>query len=259
MIIEVLFPEIANLYGDLQNIEYLKRADESIQVVEDSLVKEPYFINNEPNLIYMGTTTEDGQKLAIEALKLYRERLKELIDKGVYFLFTGNALEILGEKIENKNGFDVEGLGIFPIVSRGDLMKRFNSLYLGDFDRNILCPIKAYEGGKSKSDIIKIVGFKSQFAHSYWTEERPSDFTHVFNTERGIGLNPEIAEEGVRKNNFFGTYLIGPLLILNPYFTISLLNALGLKDARLPFQEDAIKAYEVRVEEYSQPDRGFYY
>ena len=36
--IEVLFPEIANLYGDLENIEYLKKSCPEIEVVHLSLI-----------------------------------------------------------------------------------------------------------------------------------------------------------------------------------------------------------------------------
>ena len=63
---------------------------------------------------------------------------------------------------------------------------------------------------------MKIVGFKSQFTHSYW--EDGTEASPLFMTERGPGLNPEIKEEGIRLNNFMATYVIGPLLILNPPF-----------------------------------------
>lgn len=257
MIIEVLFPEIANLYGDLQNIDYLKRVDESIEIVEDNLVREPYFAKNVPDLIYMGTTTEMGQKLAVEALFPYKERIKELINQGVYFLFTGNAFEILGENINNENGFELDGLGIFPIVTKGNLMKRFNSLYLGNFETENFEKGSAIQ--QTETSTIKIVGFKSQFGHSYWTKNREKKFSHVFDTIRGVGLNPEIMEEGVRINNFLGTYIIGPILVLNPFFTKWLLYKVDNKMYELPFEDAAIKAYNVRVSEYSEPDRGFYY
>ena len=34
--------------------------------------------------------------------------------------------------------------------------------------------------------------------------------------------------EGIHKNNFFGTYLLGPILIRNPYFKDALLKYIGI-------------------------------
>lgn len=240
IIVEILFPEVGNLYGDLQNINYLKRCYEGIEVVESNLADEPYFVNNIPDLIYMGTMSESNQLLVIDKLRPFRDRIIELIDKGTYFLITGNSLEIFGKEINDVNGEHVDCLGIFNTEAKRDMDHRYNSLYLGSFS-------------EFKE---KIVGFKSQFTHSYRINEN-SDC--LFMTKRGPGLNPEIMEEGLRKNNFMATYIIGPILILNPYFTKWLLRELGADSDALEFENDAIKAYEARVKEYSDESRGFYY
>ena len=240
--IEVLFPEVGNLYGDLGNIDYLRRVSDEINIIEDDLVSEPYFLNNTPDLIYMGTMTESSQVLVTEKLRPYTDRIKELIEKGVYFLFTGNAFEVFMERIEDKDSGVTECLGILPAYAKRDMMNRFNSLYLGTYE--------------AEDVDITIVGYKSQFTHGYLTRD---DVRPVFETRRGPGLDPELKGEGIRINNFMGTYIIGPVLVLNPLFTRKLLCELGLKDFRLPFEEDAMKAYEARVEEYSDPNRGFYY
>ena len=240
--IEVLFPEVGNLYGDLGNVDYLKRVSDEINIIEDDLVSEPFFANNIPDLIYMGTMTESSQVLVIEKLRPYKERIQKLIEKGVYFLFTGNAFEVFMERIEDKDTGVTEGLGILPAYAKRDMMNRFNSLYLGTYT--------------SGNEELTIVGYKSQLTHGYLTKD---DVSPVFDTKRGPGLDPELKGEGIRVNNFMGTYIIGPLLILNPLFTRKLLCELGLEDFELPFEKDAIKAYETRVEEYSDPGRGFYY
>ena len=104
---------------------------------------------------------------------------------------------------------------------------------------------------------MKIVGFKSQFTHSYW--EDGTETSPLFMTERGPGLNPEIKEEGIRLNNFMATYVIGPLLVLNPPFARYILQRCGVEDQTLAFEEAAMDAYEDRVKEYSDPNTGFYY
>ena len=238
--VEILFPEAGNLYGDLQNINYLKRCYEGINIVESNLSGEPYFVSNTPDLIYMGTMSESNQILVIEKLRPYISRIRELIDEGVHFLITGNAIEIFGRDVSDVNGEHVDCLNIFSFTAKRDMDHRYNSLYLGEFD-----------GIKEK-----IVGFKSQFTHSYIIN---NDFDHLFMTKRGPGLNPGIKEEGIRKNNFMGTYIIGPLLVLNPYFTKWLLRDLGADSDSLEFEKEAIEAYMERLEEYQDEKRGFYY
>ena len=53
--------------------------------------------------------------------------------------------------------------------------------------------------------------------------------------------------EGVKKNNFYGTYMLGPLLIRNPYFTEYLVEQI-IKQKNIAFEpyidKLEIKAYE---------------
>lgn len=238
MIIEVLYPEVCDLYGELGNIRYLKKSCYQIEIVETGLNDEPMFATAVPDLIYMGSMTEKSQLIVLQRLRKYEERLRELIEKGARFLITGNALEIFGKKITDKDGTMIDCLGIIDTVASRDMMNRFNSLYLGSF-----------EG-------MKIVGYKSQFSRSKW--EPGAEVHGMFITERGPGLDNEIKEEGVRINNFMATYLIGPLLVLNPPFAGYLLKQCGV-DAAPAFEKEAMDAYETRVREFMEPDRGFYY
>jgi len=58
MKIEVLFPEIANLYGDYYNVRYLKECLKECEIIETALTDEPYFNKNKVQMIYLGPTTE---------------------------------------------------------------------------------------------------------------------------------------------------------------------------------------------------------
>ena len=237
MKIEVLFPEICNLYGDLANIKYLKRASNKIEVINTHLNDEPYFVNNKPDLIYMGTMTENSQKIVIEKLEKYKDRIKELIDEGVHFLITGNALEIFGKSIIDEEGNETKCLNIYDTVAKQDMMNRFNSLYVGEFDD------------------LKIVGYKSQFTQSYG--DNSNNF--FMKTLRSVGINPDTDKEGIKINNFYATYVIGPILLLNPLFAKYLLDSIGLKEYKLDFEEEAIEAYNSRLKDYMEPGRGIYY
>ncbi len=252
MKIEVLYPEIANLYGDLANVTYLARSCPEIEVVETHLVDEPLFVSEKPDLIYMGTMTESAQLLVIEVLRKHLEALKARVDDGTLFWITGNALEVFGREIRDASGTTVSCLGLFPTVAKRDMLHRFNSLYLGSFEPG------------DRAAPLTIVGYKSQFTHSYIEANKISaavypDVKPVWITTRGPGLNPDTTEEGLRQNNFLATYVIGPLLVLNPPLAKWTLQKMGVSQPQLAFEDAAMEAYRVRVQEYSDPDTGFYY
>ena len=226
MKIEILFPEFCNLYGDMFNMKYLKKCIPDAEFIETALEEEPAFVKENVNLIYLGPMTKKKKKKVISKLLPYKTRIIELIDKNVVFLFTGNALEVLGNYIENEDGTKIDGLGIFDVYAKRDMFHRHNSFLIGKYED------------------IEIIGFKSQFTMLYGNN---TDMTFV-EVEKGIGINKESKLEGIKKNNFIGTYLIGPLLILNPLFTKKILEMLGLNN-EVALKEDTMAAYEARIKE----------
>ena len=225
--IEILFPEFCNLYGDISNMKYLKKCIPEADFIETCFNDEPAFVSKEVNLIYMGPMTEKMQEKVIKKLKPYKEKIEKLIEKKVVFLITGNAIEIFGKYIENEDGSKIEGLDIFNIYAKRNMLKRHNSIFVGKYED------------------IDLVGFKSQFTFSYGENEE-SYFAKV---EKGIGLNQESNLEGIQKNNFIATYVIGPILILNPEFTKKILEKMGIKEPKIALEEDVKKAYEQRLKE----------
>ena len=247
--IEILFPEFCNLYGDSFNMKYLKMCLPDAEFVETELDQTPTFVNEDVNLIYLGPMTENTQEKVIARLLPYKNRIEELIEKNVVFLFTGNAVEVLGKYIENEDGSKIEGLGIFDVYSKRDMMHRHNSRLVGKFED------------------IEIVGFKSQFTMMYG-DNTNSYFVQV---EKGIGINKDSKLEGIRKNNFIGTYIIGPILILNPLFTKKIIKMMenvqnnsadnekkeakeeqiheNNENIQLALESDVMAAYEERLKE----------
>jgi len=96
-----------------------------------------------------------------------------------------------------------------------------------------------------KYEDIDIVGFKSQFTMLYGDNSK----NYFLELEAGIGINPQTKFEGIKQNNFIGTYLIGPILILNPKFTEKLLKAMGVENPNIALKEDTMAAYEARIKE----------
>lgn len=274
MKIEVLFPEICNLYGDLANLRYLKLCLPEAEVLETTLRSKPRFLDGDTDLVYMGTTTEEGQRLVLEQLMFYRGEILDSIQAGQRFLITGNAMELFGERIEEDGEEVLRGLGAFPGVARRSSINRFNSLFVGEFPAKATPaaaekPSEAADtesapqsdAGEGRPEPITVVGFKSQFGHMFSDEgDQGLDHLALFRAVRGPGLNRFAAGEGIRINNFLATYVIGPLLILNPPLTGWLIrDFLGQPLEKLAFEEAAMDSYVNRVNEYTDPDTGLYY
>jgi len=228
MIIELLYPSVSALYGEKGNIDYLKHAFNEATFIETDLNSIPYFVNHPVDLIFMGPTTERYQKIIIENLLPFRERIFDLIRNNTFFIITGNALEVFGTYIIEDNGNRLNSLDIFPFYSKQDLMHRFNSYVLANYN--------GYE----------FIGFKSQFTRIFPIQELPV----WLDVKRGIGFNKDLDPEGIQSYNFYGTHCLGPILVMNPLFTKDLFNQLGYSKDKIPFEDDLIKAYQKRVLEF---------
>ena len=230
MKIEVLFPEICNLYGDLFNVELIKQSYPETEIINTSLKSEPLFLSEKPDMLYMGSMTERGQELVLDKLLPYKDRIVELIDDNALMLLTGNAIELFGEYIETETHGQIKCLGILSAHAVRQMMNRYNSPYLGKFED------------------IDIVGFKSQFSHLYGDN---SD-CYLLNTVKGAGINPNVSTEGFRINNLFCTYLVGPVLLLNPVFAKYILKQMGINDPVLKYEQESYDSYHTRLSEFKE-------
>jgi CobQ-like glutamine amidotransferase family enzyme len=237
--IEMLFPEIANLHGDNANITYLAQCRPDARVIRTSLTDTPAFVTEPVDLVYLGPLTEQGQLKAIERLRPHRQRIAALIEARTTFLFTHNALEVLGARIRNDDmGYDVPAVGVLEVEATLKMFGRYNGKVLG------ATPEVGHEH--------PILGYKSQFS----MVSAPLDLPGFLTAERGIGRNTETAIEGVRVGNFIGTSLIGPLLIVNPHFTRALLAQLDPdSEPALAHERFALAAYDARLRDFRDDRR----
>jgi CobQ-like glutamine amidotransferase family enzyme len=218
-------------------MELLTRAVPGAVVVETPLRARPAFLDRDVDLCYIGSSTERGQAIAASALAPWRDEISARIDDGARILATGNAPELFGEYIDCGDGHRVECLGLFGVHAKRDMLNRYNGLFLGKYDN------------------IDIVGFKSQFSHM-WTDSEDDDEA-LFEVVRGAGRRPGDRREGLRRNNFMASYLLGPLLIVNPPFAKQLLRDMGADTNELPFERAAMDAYDARLREFRDPKTGF--
>ena len=229
IVIEVLYPEYNNLYGDRGNAEYLckklEKAGYEVEVVNTNLYDDPRFANENVDILLIGPCQEKHQLIEIETLKKYRDAIENRIENGGVILATGNAFEVFGDYIEDAKGEKHECLKFFPYYA-----KQFSRLRYND------CSVGEFEG-------LEITGFKNLLSHSYG--ENPSPFLKM---KKGAGMNKETDVEGVHKNNLFATYHTGPILPLNPKFTEYLIKLVDGDFVDVPFEYEN-KAYESRIKE----------
>lgn len=57
--------------------------------------------------------------------------------------------------------------------------------------------------------------------------------------------------EGIARNNFIGTYLLGPVLILNPDSTKQLLFKITGQKIEPAFEKEVVDAYKTRHDEFN--------
>lgn len=225
-IIEVLYPEFSNIYAELYNIEYLKECNKNIKVIYTSYNEEPYFIKHKVDMVYIGSMPDSKIIPTIDKLKKYKENIKKMIEEEKIFLITGNALEIFSSSIKTDKT-EVKGLGIFKYNIEKDLNNKHASWFLGNFKN------------------IQIVGHRNQFSKCYNIK---NNFIKV---RGGFGSDLNSSFEGINYKNFYATYLLGPFLILNPYFTKYILNLLNLPD-KLAYENEIINAYDSRIAHFNK-------
>ncbi|MBE6990724.1 MAG: hypothetical protein E7426_08305 [Ruminococcaceae bacterium] len=240
MKIEALYTEACNLYGDAFNVEYLRQSVPEAEIIRTPLNGTPRFMREDVDLIYMGPMTEQMQEEVIRRLRPCMDRIRQLVAADTVFLMTGNALEVFGREIDCEDGRQIRGLELYDGCARRQMFRRYNALFLGQLPPD-----------DSAGQAIDVVGFKSQFSHT-WADNEDG---FCFQALRGGGIHPGSVREGIRIRHFFGTYLLGPLLPLNPPLTRYLLHLAGVQDPHPAFEAEAQTAYETRLREFRDPRR----
>lgn len=230
VLIEILAYDVATLYGENGHQLMLKECFKDHTVMMTSLVSEPAFVKESVDFIYLGTMTEKYQQILLSQLRPYTQRLKEMLEEGVFFLVCGNGLDIFGEWIEYDDGLRVEGLHLFDFTTTQKYRPRLNCFILGE-----------YQG-------LKLVGHKSQFTQSYYKEG--AEQLSFFDVSNGFGLNVKTKKEGIHYKNFYGTNCIGPFLLLNPLFLKALLEQLPQPTSLAKGYDALLKAYNQRLIEF---------
>ena len=235
MVIEILFSEVCNLYGDGQNVTYLQSTLTDADFIFTSLTDEPYFLRNTPDMIYIGSMSEATQRRVIEKLLPHKDRICQLIEDNIPILATGNAGEIFMQSIDYvTEDIKTPALGLLNYTVTTNWFDRYNSKVLGKF-----------EG-------MTIVGFRSQFSFIYGDNSK----NFFVDCIRGDGIHKGTTLEGVRYKNLICTQILGPILPLNPLFCEYLIGLTGTT-ATAAYKDAAMAAYEQRIAEFNDPKTEF--
>lgn len=233
MKIEILYPELCCLYGDKGNTLFLRRCLPEAEFITTTLNQRPAFLDGDVDLCYMASMSEQSQELILNRLMPHREAIVSLMREGkCLFLLTGCALELLGSYIQREDGSRVEALGAYDIYTVRQAPNRFNTLV------------------RAESNGITLLGYTSRFAHTFGITEDIA----LAKTDIGCGSCEGSTWEGICDGNVIATYLLGPVLVLNPDFAHRVLERLGVPCSALPFEDDLRKAYLRQLEEFRRSD-----
>lgn len=220
-----LYYDLMNLYGENGNVKCLEKylTKQNIKVEVSYLTKDDNIQFNNYDIFYIGSGNNDSFKITLEDLKKYKNEISNIINDK-FFIITGNAINLFGNKYINKNEI-IDCLNILNYSTK-ETKKRFvgEQLYKTNFINT------------------EIIGFENRSSMLMENKEN-----YLFESIKGFGNDKTTKFEGVKYNNFYGTYLLGPLLIRNPHFTNYLVKEICNKH-NIEFNEVndilEIKAYE---------------
>ena len=221
-----LYYDLLNLYGEQGNILALKRAfkNQNVEIEVDYLSVQDKIDFKKYDLVYLGSGSTENLLIALEDIKRHKKELKKYIESKKVLLATGNSYLLFGQKINN-----MDALGIFDYYAASSEKMAKESL------------MELYQ----EKDII---GFQNR---EFIVNNKKN---HLFKVKEGLCDNLKSEYEGYHEYNFYGTFVIGPLLIRNPHFTNKLVKEIMEKN-NLIYHEYEDK---VLVDAYNQYINNFY-
>ena len=221
-----LYYDLLNLYGEQGNILALKRAfkNQNVEIEVDYLSVQDKIDFKKYDLVYLGSGSTENLLIALEDIKRHKKELKKYIESKKVLLATGNSYLLFGQKINNLNA-----LGIFDYYAASSEKMAHESL------------MELYQ----EKDVI---GFQNR---EFMVNNKKN---HLFKVKEGLCDNLKSEYEGYHEYNFYGTFVIGPLLIRNPHFTNKLVKEIMEKN-NLIYHEYEDK---ILVDAYNQYIKNFY-
>lgn len=215
MTIAYLYYDFLNLYGDSGNVKMISNI-----LTQNNIEHEILYLSlsskldfSKYDLVYIGSGTEENQKIALGHLIKYKKDIEKYILDNKFFLVTGNSVDMFGKKIKAIKEY--KGLNLFDFVVTQD-KRKMEEVYIN-------------------ADIIesKILGFINN--NSY-----------IDNLDY-----PLFENEGIKYNNFYATYILGPILVRNPLFLKYFMNNLTNKKLKYDLKIET-RAYNEFIKNFKE-------
>ena len=231
-----LYPDVMSLYGEYANIAVLRRHLEAlgVTVTVRAVTCEDESDFAGANFLYMGAGTERGQKYVLGKLLPYAEGLKAAVTAGDVLLFSGNAMEVLGQSVTDAAG------RVWPALGLAD----FTTV---ETDKRDPGDVIAHTSLLDKP----VVGFMNKCSVTHGVTAPLFERLTL-----GFGSEADKGAEGYMSGNVLATHLTGPVLVKNPRFTGLIIRrifeAKGWEPPEsLPVLPHEREAYEVTLKELS--------
>jgi CobQ-like glutamine amidotransferase family enzyme len=199
-----IFPELLDLNGDAQNASVLARralwAGLELEVTALTIGESAPSIA--PAAVVVGSGAESSMPMVLAALRASERDLTRWFEAGVPFLAVGTAWELLSAAVEQDDGRQLDGLGLFP--GRSIAATRVSDDLVVD------------------STFGRLVGFESHSRDYVVDAGAQALGTVVY----GRGNGDATHAEGVLVGASIGTHLHGPVLAKNPAIADALLHAI---------------------------------
>lgn len=218
-----LLPKLLSLYGEYGNVAVfaneLRKAGFTVTVDcwENGELKLDGY-----HFIYIGSGTEDNLLEAVRRLAPYAHAIETSISSTTW-LATGNAMTLFGATI-TRGEETVPALNAFPYSSTIQNGKR----YLGDV--------------LTEEDMIGFINTSTVY------EGITSPLFKLLLNPK-LGNTKADAADGIHEQKFYGTQLIGPILVKNPHFLMKIATEVTGKPIILSHNSNLRKAYEISLDE----------
>ena len=219
-----LFPKLLSLYGEYGNVAVLRRALENMgNTVTVDTYENGELILNEYDFIYVGAGTEDNLMEAIRRLMPHQDAIVESINRGDLWLATGNAMTLFGDTATRLNS-SCDALGCFPYKTT------------------------IYDNKRYLGDVLTADGFVG-FVNTSSVYEGIHAPLLTLQLGAKLGTDKACGADGIHEKNFYGTQLIGPVLVKNPHFLEMICQAITGEEVVISAESNAKKAYAIALKE----------
>ena len=245
-----------NIYGDTGNIICLQKRCEwrGIEVEIKNLTIGDNIKKGDCDLYFFGGGQDQSQIEVAKDLKTKAKILKEEAERGVPFLSICGGYQLLGEYYQPFEGEKLEGVGIFPVITKASNDRMIGNIVikLSDFSNQRSATKEKADDRQLTPDSL-IIGFENHSGKTYLKGNAKSLGTII----KGFGNNGEDGSEGCIYKNSIGCYMHGSLLPKNPELADWLIQkALAVKyvkEIKLEALDDELelRAHKSVIEKFS--------